>query len=56
MTTITEETITEVPMQSKPIAVAGQVIVDNTEAFIPDLDRLGHLVAHAAFGALPLTS
>jgi chemosensory pili system protein ChpC len=43
-------------MESKPIAVAGRVIVDSTEAVIPDLDRLGHLTAHAAFGALPLTS
>lgn len=56
LTTITPENITEVPMQTKPIAVAGKVIVESTEAFIPDLDRLAHLVAHAAFGALPLTS
>ncbi len=56
LTTITDENLTEVPMESKPIAVAGKVIVESTEALIPDLDRLGHLVAHAAFGALPLTS
>lgn len=56
LTTITEDNLTEVPTESKPIAVAGRVIVDSTEAVIPDLDRLGHLVAHAAFGALPLTS
>ncbi len=56
LTTITEDNLTEVPSESKPIAVAGRVIVDSTEAYIPDLDRLAHLVAHAAFGALPLTS
>jgi len=56
LTTITTDNVTEVPMQTKPIAVAGKVIVENTEAFVPDLDRLGHLVAHATFGALPLTS
>jgi chemosensory pili system protein ChpC len=32
------------------------VTVNEEEAIVPDLDRLGHLVAHAAFGALPLTS
>lgn len=56
LTTITPENVTEVPLQTKPIAVAGKVIVENTEALVPDLDRLAHLVAHAAFGALPLTS
>ncbi len=56
LTTITEDNLTEVPSESKPIAVAGRVIVESTEALVPDLDRLGHLVAHAAFGALPLTA
>ncbi len=55
LTTVTEERLTEVPMESKPIAVAARVIIDSTDALVPDLDRLGHLVAHAAFGALPLT-
>ncbi len=56
LTTITQDNLTEVPLESKPIAVAGKVIVDSTEALVPDIDRLSHLVAHAAFGALPLTS
>lgn len=56
LTTVTEDNLTEVPAESKPIAVAGRVIVESTEALVPDLDRLGHLVAHAAFGALPLTA
>ncbi|NBB93075.1 MAG: hypothetical protein GVY32_07910 [Gammaproteobacteria bacterium] len=56
LTTITEVNLEEIPADSNPIAVAGRVEVDGREAIIPDLDRLGHLVAHAAFGALPLTS
>jgi len=56
LTTVTDDNLTEVPLESKPIAAAGKVIVDSTEAIVPDLDRLSHLVAHAAFGALPLTS
>jgi len=56
LTTLTEDTVTEVPLEAKPIAVAGKVIIESSEALIPDLDRLAHLVAHAAFGALPLTS
>lgn len=56
LTTVTEDNLTEIPSESNPIAVAGKVIVGDMEVVIPDLDRLGHLVAHAAFGALPLTS
>jgi len=56
LTTVTEDNLTEVPSDSNPIAVAGGAIIGDMEVVIPDLDRLGHLVAHAAFGALPLTS
>jgi len=56
LTTVTEDSIEEIESDSQPIAVAGRVSLDGREAIIPDLDRLGHLVAHAAFGALPLTS
>jgi chemosensory pili system protein ChpC len=56
LTTITQDNLTEVPSESNPIAVAGKAIIGDMEVVIPDLDRLGHLVAHAAFGALPLTS
>ncbi len=54
--TVTDENFTEVTTEGNPIGVAGQVTVNEREAIVPDLDRLGHLVAHAAFGALPLTS
>lgn len=54
--TVTDDNFEEVPTETNPIAVAGRVRIDGNEAVIPDLDRLGHLVAHAAFGALPLTT
>lgn len=56
LVTITDANLTGVPMESKPIGVAGKAVVETAEVWVPDLDRLGHLVAHAAFGALPLTS
>lgn len=56
LTTVTEDNLEEIATESNPIAVAGRVQVEGRDAVIPDLDRLGHLVAHAAFGALPLTS
>lgn len=56
LTTVTEENFTEVATEGNPIGVSGRVEIDGRPAIIPDLDRLGHLVAHAAFGALPLTS
>ncbi len=43
------------PEAKRAIAVAGRVMLDENPAIIPDLDRLAHLVAHAAFGALPLS-
>jgi len=56
LVTLTEDNFEEVPTESNPIAVAGRAQVEGRDAIVPDLDRLGHLVAHAAFGALPLTS
>ncbi|QKK03648.1 MAG: chemotaxis protein CheW [Pseudomonadota bacterium] len=55
LATITEDNFDEITSEGNPIAVAGRVSIEGREALIPDLDRLGHLVAHAAFGALPLT-
>jgi chemosensory pili system protein ChpC len=56
LVTVTEDNLEDIPTESNPIAVSGWVNVEGRQAVIPDLDRLGHLVAHAAFGALPLTS
>lgn len=55
LVTITETGLTEVPDSGKHIAEAGRAIIGDREALVPDLDRLGQLVAHAAFGALPVS-
>ncbi|MFO7763939.1 MAG: chemotaxis protein CheW [Wenzhouxiangellaceae bacterium] len=54
LVTVTEAALTEVPDSSAHIAIAGKVIIGDREAWVPDLDRIGQLVAHAAFGALPV--
>lgn len=56
LVTVTETGMTEVPESASHLALAGQVIIGDREAWVPDLDRISQLVAHAAFGALPLTS
>jgi chemosensory pili system protein ChpC len=55
LVTVTEAGLTEVPRSSPHIAVAGKVILGDREAWVPELDRIGQLVAHAAFGALPVS-
>jgi len=54
LVTVTEASLSEVPGSSTHIAVAGKAIIGSREAWVPDLDRIGQLVAHAAFGALPV--
>ena len=41
--------------EKKSLGVFSHVRVDGEDAIIPDMDRLSHLVQHAAFGALPIT-
>ena len=55
LTTVDRSNLAEIPGAERPIGVAGRVMLDETPAIVPDLDRLAHLVAHAAFGALPLS-
>ncbi len=55
LTTITESNLVEQESEVGSIAVVGRVTIDDQEALVPDLERLAHLVAHATFGALPLT-
>ncbi len=55
LVTVTEAGLTEVPESDSHIAIAGQCVLGDREAVIPDLDRVGQLVAHAAYGALPVT-
>ncbi|NKI35664.1 chemotaxis protein CheW [Wenzhouxiangella sp. XN79A] len=55
LVTITESTLSEVPDSSRHIAIAGAAVVGDRQAWVPDLDRIAQLVAHAAYGALPVT-
>ncbi|HMB38364.1 MAG TPA: chemotaxis protein CheW [Wenzhouxiangellaceae bacterium] len=55
LVTVTESALSEVPDSSTHIAIAGKAIIGDREAWVPDLDRIGQLVAHAAFGALPIS-
>lgn len=55
LTTITASELVEVPTDKLPMAFAGRAIVNEHEVLVPDLDRLGHMVAHAALGVLPVT-
>ncbi|NDY95936.1 chemotaxis protein CheW [Wenzhouxiangella limi] len=55
LTTVDRSTLAEIPESERPIGVAGRVMLEESPAIIPDLDRLAHLVAHAAVGTLPLS-
>lgn len=54
LTTVTRTSLVETSQENRPIGVAGNVIVEDHIAIIPDLERLAHLIGHAAFGSLPL--
>ena len=41
--------------EGKSLGVFCHVTVEEQAAVIPDLDRLSHLITHAAFGILPIT-
>lgn len=53
--TVKAEELVETGDEKKSLGVFRHVKVADEEAIIPDLDRLTHLVTHAAFGALPIT-
>ena len=55
LTTLNEAGIKEQPVKNRVLGLHSQVSVGKKTAIIPDLDRLGQLIAHAAYGALPLT-
>lgn len=55
LTTVTRASLIETGEDNRPLGVAGTAVVDERTAIIPDLDRLAHLIAHAAFGSLPLS-
>jgi len=53
--TVKPEDVVETGDDKKSLGVFKRIALDDQEAIIPDLDRLTHLVTHAAFGALPIT-
>lgn len=53
--TIKPEDLLETGDEKKSLGVFRRALIGEEEAIIPDLDRLTHLVTHAAFGALPIT-
>ena len=54
--TVKPEDLVETGDEQKSLGVLSRIRIGGEEAVIPDLDRLTHLVTHAAFGALPITS
>lgn len=53
--TVQPEHLLETGDEKKSLGVFKRVHYADEDAIIPDLDRLAHLVTHAAFGALPIT-
>lgn len=53
--TVKPEDLVETGDDKKSLGVFKRVAFNDQQAIIPDLDRLTHLVTHAAFGALPIT-
>lgn len=53
--TIKPEDLLETGDEKKSLGVFSRIRLGDEDAIIPDLDRLAHLVTHAAFGALPIT-
>lgn len=54
--TVRPEDLVETGDEQKSLGVFSRIHIAGEEAIVPDLDRLTHLVTHAAFGALPITS
>jgi chemosensory pili system protein ChpC len=54
--TVKPDELVETGDEKKSLGVFQRVTVADEEVIIPDLDRLTHLVTHATFGALPITS
>jgi chemosensory pili system protein ChpC len=52
---VKESDLVETGDDKKSLGVYSHIKLDDESAIVPDLDRLTHLVNHAAFGALPIT-
>ena len=53
--TIKPANLVETGDEKKSLGVFRRVALEDREVIVPDIDRLTHLVTHAAFGALPIT-
>ena len=56
LVTVSPANLVAIPDQETRIGVLGHAILQDREVVLPDLDRTSQLVAHAAFGALPITN
>ena len=52
---VNESEFEEIGDEKRALGVFSRVNLNGAESIIPDIDRLTHLVTHAAFGALPIT-
>jgi chemosensory pili system protein ChpC len=52
---VKESDLIETGDDKKSLGVFSRIKLGDQSAIVPDLDRLTHLVTHAAFGALPIT-
>jgi chemosensory pili system protein ChpC len=52
---VKENDLVETGDEKKSLGVYSHIKLGDHAAIVPDLDRLTHLVNHAAFGALPIT-
>ena len=53
--TIMPGNLVETGDDKKSLGVFRRAALEDQEVIVPDIDRLTHLVTHAAFGALPIT-
>jgi chemosensory pili system protein ChpC len=56
LVTVSPANLVAIPDREVSIGVLGHAILQDREVVLPDLDRTSQLVAHAAFGALPITN
>jgi chemosensory pili system protein ChpC len=55
MVNIQEKDLVQTGDEKKSLGVFSRITLEEQSAIVPDLDRLTHLVTHAAYGALPIT-
>jgi chemosensory pili system protein ChpC len=55
MLNVKEKDLVQTGDDKKSLGVFSRITLEEQSAIVPDLDRLTHLVTHAAYGALPIT-